>query len=257
MGKCGKARHLLDGGLFFGFACASWRHNVSVRFTFFPFSIAAVRTLGLAGWVFALLIGPWAQAQAQADGPRTRIFKSLNKGTPTFSDVPPTRGAYVVYRPSCYACNVNSQINWNMTKLNLTAFEDEIARAAKQFDLDPALVRAVIHAESNFNARARSPKGAMGLMQLMPGTAYMLGVIDPADPALNIRGGTQYLASLLQRFKNNTTLATAAYNAGPEAVQKYAGVPPYAETRVYVDKVMALYARYREAMGIRTEVPAR
>lgn len=231
---------------FFSTVRASWRHNVSVRFTFFPFSIAAVRALGLAGWVFALLMGPWAQAQA--DEPRTRIFKSLNKGTPTFSDVPPTRGAYVVYRPSCYACNVNSQINWNMTKLNLTAFEDEIARAAKQFDLDPALVRAVIHAESNFNVRARSPKGAMGLMQLMPGTAYMLGVVDPADPALNIRGGAQYLASLLQRFKNNTTLATAAYNAGPEAVQKYASVPPYAETRVYVERVKILHQRYRQSL---------
>ena len=115
-------------------------------------------------------------ATSEVSGKGPRIFKSLQGGTPTFSDVPPAKGAYVVYRPSCYACGVSSNINWNTTKLNLDAYADEIGQAARQFDLDPALLRAVIHAESNFNASARSQKGARGLMQLMPGTARMLGV---------------------------------------------------------------------------------
>lgn len=186
-------------------------------------------------------------AHAAPEGGGTRIYKYLQAGTPSFSDVPPAKGGYIVYRPSCYACNVTSNINWSATKLHLDAFGDEITLAARQFDLDPALVRAVIHAESGFNPRARSQKGAMGLMQLMPGTARMLGVPDASDPAHNIRGGAQYLASLLARFKSDVALATAAYNAGPEAVQKYAGVPPYAETQVYVQRVKILHQRYRDS----------
>ena len=131
--------------------------------------------------------------------------------------------------------------------LAVTAADDEINLAARQFNLDPALVRAVIHAESGFNARARSNKGAIGLMQLMPATARLLGVADARAPSHNIRGGAQYLAGLLARFKNDIVLATAAYNAGPEAVQKYAGVPPYAETQVYVQRVRILHQRYKVA----------
>lgn len=97
-------------------------------------------------------------ATSEVSGKGPRIFKSLQGGTPTFSDVPPAKGAYVVYRPSCYACGVSSNINWNTTKLNLDAYADEIGQAARQFDLDPALLRAVIHAESNFNASARSQR---------------------------------------------------------------------------------------------------
>jgi soluble lytic murein transglycosylase-like protein len=175
-----------------------------------------------------------------------KIYKYLQGGTPSFSDVPPSKVAYVVYRPTCYACAVTSSIDWWTTPLHRVAFGDEIALAARQYALDPALVRAVIHAESNFNASARSHKGAMGLMQLMPGTARMLGVTEPHTPGHNILGGAQYLAGLLVRFKNDVALATAAYNAGPEAVQRYAGVPPYAETQVYVQRVKILHQRYRE-----------
>lgn len=175
-----------------------------------------------------------------------KIYKYLQAGTPAFSDVPPSKVAYVVYRPSCYACAVTSSIDWHTTPLHRDAYGDEINQAARQYAMDPALVRAVIHAESNFNARARSPKGAMGLMQLMPGTARMLGVTEPHIPGHNILGGAQYLAGLLVRFKNDVALATAAYNAGPEAVQRYAGVPPYAETQVYVQRVKILHQRYRE-----------
>jgi soluble lytic murein transglycosylase-like protein len=113
--------------------------------------------------------------------------------------------------------------------------------------VDPALVRAVIHAESGFNPRARSRKGAMGLMQLMPGTASDMGVRDPWVVQQNIEGGVKYLAMLLAEFKGDITLATAAYNAGPGAVDRYGGVPPIAETRTYVQRVRQLLDRYRSA----------
>ena len=174
-----------------------------------------------------------------------KIYKYLQGGTTSFSDIPPSQGGYVVYRTLCFACSVTSTVDWNSTRLHVDVFADEIAEAARQFAVDPALVRAVIHAESGFNPRARSPKGAMGLMQLMPGTARMLGVTDPHLPGNNIAGGARYLSSLLGRFKNDVTLATAAYNAGPEAVKRHAGVPPYPETQVYVQRVKILYQRYR------------
>lgn len=116
-------------------------------------------------------------------------------------------------------------------------FESLIEQHAKANDLSPVLVRAVIEAESAFNPRAISHVGAMGLMQLMPGTARDLGVTDPFDPDDNIRGGTKYLRKLLDRFDDNVQLALAAYNAGPGAVERYDGVPPYRETRSYVAKI--------------------
>lgn len=122
-------------------------------------------------------------------------------------------------------------------------YEAMIKRAANLHQVDTALIKAVIHAESSFNPRAVSPKGAMGLMQLMPAKARELGVraFDAED---NIHGGTQFLASLIKRFGGNLAYAIAAYNAGEGAVEKYRGIPPYYETMNYVKKVLALKTRY-------------
>ncbi|MCP5286085.1 MAG: transglycosylase SLT domain-containing protein [Burkholderiaceae bacterium] len=114
-----------------------------------------------------------------------------------------------------------------------------VSLVAPDFQLAPALVLAVMATESNFNASAVSPKNAQGLMQLIPDTARRFGVRDALDPAQNIRGGMAYLRWLLARFEGDVVLATAAYNAGEGAVERYRGVPPYAETRLYVRKILA------------------
>lgn len=152
------------------------------------------------------------------------------------------------YIATCAACDLHSPIQWNRVPLNLTAYEPVVHAASVAYGVDEAFLRAVIHAESAFNPRAMSIKGAQGLMQLMPGTASDLGVMDAFNSDQNIRGGARYLGSLLQDFNGDEQLAAAAYNAGPAAVQHYGGVPPYAETRVYVQRVATLRKRYAAAI---------
>lgn len=133
-----------------------------------------------------------------------------------------------------------------------SAYDGEIQAAAQKYGLDPALLKALIRQESNFNPTAGSPAGAQGLTQLMPGTARSLGVTDPRDPKQAIDGGARYLKQQLDAFGGDVEKALAAYNAGPGAVKKYGGIPPYAETQNYVKKVMGYAQEYRGAMTTAT-----
>lgn len=119
-----------------------------------------------------------------------------------------------------------------------TDFNEIIDLAAKKYNISSAVIKAVIKAESNFNPTVVSSAGAQGLMQLMPGTARLLGVKDSFDPVQNIDGGVRYLRDMLNKFGGNLELALAAYNAGPGNVTKYGGIPPFDETQNYVKKIM-------------------
>jgi soluble lytic murein transglycosylase-like protein len=124
---------------------------------------------------------------------------------------------------------------------------DLVNGASARYRLDPDLVNSVIHAESDFDPKAVSPKGAEGLMQLMPGTAAHLGVADALDPGANVEGGTRYLRALLEYYNFNLIKALAAYNAGPQRVDQYHGVPPYYETQAYVAKIVRDFNRKKLA----------
>ena len=183
---------------------------------------STLRPLLFASLVSALLPAPAA----------AQIFAALDaKGTTVLSDRSLERTTTVFSVPDAPA--------YRTTTAAMPAaerFDDLVREHSERQSLRPELVRAVIQVESGFDPRATSPKGAMGLMQLMPQTARSLGVLNAYDPAENIRGGTVYLRQLLDKY-GNEQLALAAYNAGPGAVDKYDGVPPYRETKEYVRKV--------------------
>jgi soluble lytic murein transglycosylase-like protein len=168
------------------------------------------------------------------------------------ANVKVTRIEYPVFQmETCYACGVQPGINFGTTRLNTTAYKDEIAQASRSYGVDEAIIRAIIHAESAFRPTALSRVGARGLMQLMPATARRFGVSDSFNAGQNIQGGVQYLAWLLKRFNGDVRLAAAGYNAGEGAVDKYKGVPPYSETRRYVERVATLADRYRGTLAQR------
>jgi len=162
------------------------------------------------------------------------IYKYVDaNGVVHFTNTPTTNqyGLYLKERPAVRSSG---------------GFREIISRCASAYRLEEALVRAVIKAESDYNPRAVSTKGAQGLMQLMPETARMMNVRDPWDAEENIRGGSRYLRLMLDQFNGNLDLAIAAYNAGPNAVLRHKGVPPYTETRTYVDRVKRYLRHYRQ-----------
>lgn len=184
---------------------------------------------------------------------RGAVYTYVKDGVTHYTNVRPQNAGSAVrtlftYVEACYACGALPGVNFSNVRLNTVAYADEIRAAAAHFDVDEALVRAIVHAESAFNPNALSHKGAQGLMQLIPATAERFGVTDAFDPAQNIRGGVQYLAWLLNRFDDNVTLAAAGYNAGEGNVDRYGGVPPFNETQLYVGRVATLHARYREVL---------
>jgi hypothetical protein len=131
----------------------------------------------------------------------------------------------------------------------VTDLSQVVDEASGRYRLDPDLVNSVIKAESGFNVRALSPKGAQGLMQLMPGTASQLGVPNAFDPQANVDGGTRYLRELLERYNFDLVKALAAYNAGPQRVEQFGGVPPYYETRAYVARIVKDFNKKKIAQG--------
>ncbi len=205
------------------------------------------------GWslkrLFAALVAVLFAAPPQADaGSReARIFVIRESdGTLRFTNKPPTGGqsAEVFTARSSKGRFIKLRGQKSQRgRYHHDLFNDAIFAAADEHQVDPALIKAVIHAESAFNPYAVSPKGAQGLMQLMPSTGRMMGLRNPFSPTSNIRAGTRYLATLLKRFRNESH-AIAAYNAGEAPVSRYGGVPPYAETRAYVRRVLALKKQY-------------
>lgn len=148
-----------------------------------------------------------------------------------------------------------SWAHWGMGAMGrprLDLFDAQFRAAARQSGVEEAWLRAIAHAESGFNANAVSPKGARGLMQLMPQLARQYGLANPFSSADSIDCAARHLKMLIRRYRGDMALVAAAYNAGPGAVDRFGGVPPYAETRAYVEKVQALHAQYRAALQKRT-----
>ncbi len=193
-------------------------------------------TIGLI--VFAVLASPCAAAG--------NIYKYVDaRGIVTYTNIKPRDPGIQVTDLGCYG-RCAPAVDWRHVALNREAYAEAIGRLARDYAIDDALVRALIHVESGFDPRAVSRKGAQGLMQLMPAVQSEQGINDPFDPEENLSGGIAHLAALLVVFNGDVELALAAYNAGVEAVRKHDGIPPFEETREYVRRVDLLYRRYRQ-----------
>jgi soluble lytic murein transglycosylase-like protein len=185
------------------------------------------------------LLGPFAV--------QSEVYKFVDEdGVINYTSKRPAGAKFTVLDFPCYASDPEcSQADWNAVPLNTSAYSHLIAAAAEEFSVDSSLVRAIIHAESAFNPEAQSPKGAQGLMQLMPANQDTFEISDAFDPVQNISAGTQLLAQLMQRYDRDINSVLAAYNAGETAVDRHGGVPPYPETEEYLRRVKILHRRYR------------
>jgi soluble lytic murein transglycosylase-like protein len=196
--------------------------------------------------IVPLLLGPLTAGGDE-------IFKYVAAdGTVTYSAFKPRNGAFEKLEPTCLLSYIGCDLarsDWSRVPLNHTAYRQLILDVATRHKVDPALVRALIHAESNFNHEALSRAGAQGLMQLMPETQKLFGVKNPYNVGQNVDAGTRLLKQLLVKYRNDIKFAAAAYNAGETAVERYRGVPPYEETQNYVRRVSQLYSRYRQPPG--------
>jgi len=177
------------------------------------------------------------------------IYRSVQpNGVVLYTNVSPAAASRLIFRetpPAAAAQQTRGGAEWRRTVQN-AVLANSIQAAGHHAGVDPARILAVILAESGYDPAARSGKGAVGLMQLMPETAKRYGVSDRLDPAQNIRGGSLYLGDLMRMFGNYVRIAVAAYNAGEGAVLKYGKrIPPYPETVAYVPRVMTYYRRYR------------
>jgi len=207
-----------------------------------------VRLVILVSSILAALVAPGAGI-ARADDARIFVIRERD-GTIRFTNRTPPPGTHAeVFRARSEGVSYIKGFSYfrgsrkAVRRLYPHLFSTAIERAATEHKVDPALIKAVIHAESAFNPHAVSRKGAVGLMQLMPATARMLGVRNAFVPESNIQGGTSYLARLIRRY-NNIEHALAAYNAGDLHVQRYNGVPPFSETQDYVRRVLQLKKQY-------------
>jgi len=182
-----------------------------------------------AAFVVTAVLGSAARADVY-------VYKDKS-GVLTFTNVPNHAGYRRVLRESRGQISVGPLTN--------ASYDDLIQTASGRYNIDPQLIRAVIKAESDFNARARSQKGAMGLMQLMPETDRLHNIGDAYNPSENVEGGARHLRMLLDRYQGDLELSLAAYNAGSAAVEKHHGIPPFSETREYVRRVLRFYDSYR------------
>lgn len=179
----------------------------------------------------------------EADGSTTRLYMSASSGS--YIEVATDQIVAYEREENPQAASAVPDYKAKVTR----PISEHVSKASNSYGVDADFLNSIIRHESGFNPKAVSPKGARGLMQLMPQTASKLGVTDSFDPAANIDGGTRYLQSMLERYKGDAIKALAAYNAGPQRVDQYKGVPPYRETRAYVANIIRDYNRTKMAQN--------
>ncbi len=188
-------------------------------------------------------------SQANA-APTLKVYKHVDEnGVTHYSSKKPRGVKFSILRIRCPECKWKRTVNWHSTPLITDRFTEIIAEEARRAGFEPALIMAIIHAESGFKPNTVSSAGAEGLMQLMPATQKRYDVRSAFSPRQNIHGGVAYLRDLMKLFNGNLELALAAYNAGENAVMAYdKQIPPFDETREYVRRIKILYKRYRKLL---------